>query len=89
MMRNATYKQRIACYFHKRVKEDRFKMGDLVLRRVFLNTREIGVGALGPTWEGPYKIVEELRPETDRLARMRGLLILTAWNINHLKKYYQ
>ena len=49
MIRNVAYKQRIACYFDRHVKERRFKVGDLMLIRVFLNTREIGVGALGPT----------------------------------------
>ena len=89
MMRNTTYKQHTAHYFEKRVKESRFKVGDLVLRRVFLNTREIGVGTLGATWEGPYKIAKELRPRTYRLAMVRGSLISGAWNIDHLKKYYQ
>ena len=49
MMRNAAYKQRTACYFDRRVKERRFKVGDLVLRRVFLNTRKTSARDLGPT----------------------------------------
>ena len=51
MMRNAASKRRTTRYFDKRVKARRFKVGDFVLRRVFLNTREIDAGALGSTWE--------------------------------------
>ena len=59
-----------------------------MLRKVFLNTRETGAGALGLTWEGPYKVAEELQPGIYRLATLRGSLISRAWNIDHLKKYY-
>ena len=68
MMRNEVYKQCTVRYFDRQVKERRFKVGDLVLRMVFLNTREIGAGALRLTWEGPYKVAEELQPRTYRLA---------------------
>ena len=49
ILRNVTYKQHIAHYFDKWVKVERFKVGYLVLRRVFLHTKEIGAGFLGPT----------------------------------------
>ena len=58
-----------------------------MLRRVFLNTKEVGARALGPTWTGPYNITEVLRLGTYKLATMGGLLILSAGNIDHLKKY--
>ena len=44
MMRNEVYKQCTVRYFDRQVKEHRFKVGDLVLRMVFLNTKEIGGG---------------------------------------------
>ena len=50
-------------------------MGYLVLRRVFLNTRDQAAGVLGPNWEGPYQIEEVLHLGTYKLARLNGDLI--------------
>jgi len=35
-----------------------FKIGDWILRRVFLNTKAARAGKLGPNWEGSYKITK-------------------------------
>ena len=43
-------------YFNKRFRGRQFSVGDLVLRRVFLSTRDPKAGVLGPNWEGPYEI---------------------------------
>ena len=88
MMRNTAYKQCTARYFDRRVKERKFKVGDLVLRRVFQNTKEISVGTLGQTWEGQYKVAVEFWLGIYKLAIMRGLLISMAGNVDHLNKYY-
>ena len=53
-LRNADYQQRTIRYFNKRVRDRKFGMGDLVLRRIFLATRDPAVGVLGLNWEGPY-----------------------------------
>ena len=71
MIRNTTYKQRVACYFDKRVRERKLRIGDLMLKRVFLKLKKLE----REPWEGPYKITEELRHKTYRLATMGGLLI--------------
>ncbi|KAL5559555.1 hypothetical protein UlMin_035766 [Ulmus minor] len=52
-VRAAALQQTIARYYNSKVKLRRFVKGDLVLRKVFLNTKEKGVGVLGPNWEGP------------------------------------
>ena len=44
----ATFQQTVARYYNSKVKLERFAKGDLVLRKVFLNTKEKGVGILGP-----------------------------------------
>ena len=44
--------------------ERRFKESDLVVRKVFPNTKKVNARVLGPNWEGPYVIVEALRPGT-------------------------
>ena len=46
--------------FNSKVKEKRFKEGDLMLRKVLPNTKEVNARVLGPNWEGPYSITEVL-----------------------------
>ena len=52
----ASYKRRSERYFNSKVKEWRFKEGDLVLRKIGINTKEVSAGVLGLNWEGPYII---------------------------------
>ncbi|KAL5539602.1 hypothetical protein UlMin_044178 [Ulmus minor] len=65
-VRAAALQQTIARYYNSKVKLRRFVKGDLVLRKVFLNTKEKGVGVLGPNWEGPYRVRAIIRPGTVR-----------------------
>lgn len=53
-LRVAAYQQKVARYFNARVKDRKFGVGDLVLQRVFLATRDPGAGILRPNWECPY-----------------------------------
>ena len=50
----------------------RFKEGDLVLRKVLPNTKEVNNGVLGPNWEWPYVIAKVLQPGTYRIKRLDG-----------------
>ncbi len=43
------YQQRMARYYDRRVKHKEFKVGDLVLRKVTLATKDPTLGKLGPT----------------------------------------
>ena len=88
-LRIASYQQRATRYYNSKIKIKRFQPRDLVLRKVLPNTQEAGAGALGPNWEGPYKIVKVLQPGTYRLARMDDTELPRAWNAEHLRKYYQ
>ena len=47
-LRTASYKRRSERYFNSKVKERRFKEGDLVLRKVLPNTKEVNAGVLAP-----------------------------------------
>ena len=88
-LRIASYKQRVACYYNSKVKVKRFQLGDIIFRKVLQNTQEVGVGALGPNWQVPYKIVKFLQPRTYQLKRMDDAELPKAWNTEHLQKYYQ
>ena len=53
----AKYQQKMAEYYNQRVKLKRFNIGDLVLQKVTLAMKDPAQGKLGPTWEGPYKVI--------------------------------
>ena len=55
--RMAKYQQKMAEYYNKRVKLRQLDIGDLVLRKVTLATKNPTQGKLGPTWEGSYRVV--------------------------------
>ena len=88
-MRNVAYKQRIAKYYDSRVKPRAFKMGDWVMRKVSLATKNPSEGTLGPTWEGPYEIIKICRPGTYQLRDSTGKTLPHPWNADHLKYYYK
>uniref|UniRef100_A0A2N9EWG4 Uncharacterized protein n=1 Tax=Fagus sylvatica TaxID=28930 RepID=A0A2N9EWG4_FAGSY len=83
------YQQRMARYYDRRVKHREFKVGDLVLRKVTLATKDPTQGKLGPTWEGPYRVVKFHRRGTYHLEKLDGDALPHPWNAEHLKKYYQ
>ncbi|KAL2526661.1 Ribonuclease H [Abeliophyllum distichum] len=59
------------------------------LQKVFQANREVGVGTLGLTWKGPYKIIEEVRPGTYMLEESEGRETRHPWNVAHLRPYHQ
>uniref|UniRef100_A0A2N9FAH3 Uncharacterized protein n=1 Tax=Fagus sylvatica TaxID=28930 RepID=A0A2N9FAH3_FAGSY len=87
--RTRVYQQRMARYYDRRVKHREFKVGDLVLRKVTLATKDPTQGKLGPTWEGPYRVVKFHRRGTYHLEKLDGNALPHPWNAEHLKKYYQ
>ena len=55
------YQQKMAEYYNKRVKFRQLDIGDLVLCKVILATKDHVQGKLGPIWEGPYQVVHYFR----------------------------
>ncbi|XP_074291759.1 uncharacterized protein LOC141618553 [Silene latifolia] len=53
-IRIAFYQQTVARSYNKNVNIRVFKKGDLVLRKVFPNTKDKNAGKLAPAWEGHY-----------------------------------
>ncbi|GFS38896.1 hypothetical protein Acr_00g0060030 [Actinidia rufa] len=88
-LRQTAYKCQVAKYYNQRVRHRSFLPGDLVLRKVTLSTKEPNAGKLGPTWEGPYKVIKVSRPGTYWLEDLDGKALSHPWNAEHLKKYYQ
>ena len=85
----AAYQQRVAKYYNSRVRSRNFKVGDLVLRKVMINTKEARAGSFGPNWEGPYKVTGILYSGTYQLEDMNGKPLIHLWNARHLCIYYQ
>ena len=83
------YQQKMTEYYNKRVKLRRLNIGDLVLHKVTTATKDSAQGKLGPTWEGPYRVVHYSRQGSYYLETLDGQRLLRPWNIKHVKKYHQ
>ena len=59
--RTARYKNLMARQHDAMVKQRRFNIGDLVLKKVSLATKNPAHGKLGPNWEEPYRIINYKR----------------------------
>ena len=62
-----------------------FNIGDLVLCLVWSNKDR---HKLSPPWEGPYIVVEVLRPGAYKLKNINSEIITNAWNIEQLRRFY-
>ena len=87
--RMAKYQQKMVEYYNKRVKLRQLDIRDLVLRKVTMATKDLIQGKLGPTWEGPYRVVHYSRRGSYHLETLDGQKLLRPWNIENLKKYHQ
>ena len=83
------YQQKIAEYYNRRVKLKRFNVGDLVLRKVTPATKDPAQAKLGPSWEGPYKVVHYSHQGSYHLEDSEGKRLPRPWNVEHLKRYYE
>ncbi|XP_023638855.1 uncharacterized protein LOC111830605 [Capsella rubella] len=88
MIRIQNYQNSAAKYYNKTVRERRFNEGDLVLREVFENTKELNAGKLGAKWEGPYIVARRVHPGVYELSTMEGQRVQHFCNAAHLKRFY-
>jgi len=52
------YCSRVAKYYNKAVNARKFQVGDWVLRKENLMTRDSAEGKLAAKWEGPYRVIK-------------------------------
>ena len=71
------------------VKHICFNIGDLVLKRVSLATKNPAHGKLGSNWERPYRIINCKRQGSYYLEALDGRKLEHPWNVKHLRRYYQ
>ena len=87
--RTARYKNLMARQYDAMVKPRHFNIGDLVLKRVSLATKNPTHGKLRPNWEGPYKVINCKRQGSYYLETLDGRKLEYPWNVEHLRRYYQ
>ena len=81
--RTTRYKSLMARQYDAMVKPRRFNIGDLVLKRVSLATRNPAHGKLGPNWEGPYRVINFKRQGSNYLEALDGRKREHPWNVEH------
>ena len=87
--RTTRYKNLMARQYDTMVKPKRFNIGDLILKRVCLATRNPAHGKLRPNWEGPYRVINCKRQGSYYLETLDGWKLEHPWNAEQLRKYYQ
>jgi hypothetical protein len=87
-LRNAEHKNQLKRKFDAKVKPRYLKLGDWALRRIAQSTKDSAAMTFNHRWEGPYKVVEVVRPGTYRLMHTDGHILPRPWHIEHLKYYY-
>ena len=87
--RTARYKNLMARQHDAMVKPRRLNIGDLVLKKVSLTTKNPAHGKLGPNWKEPYKIINCKRQGSYYLEALDGRKLEHPWNVEHLRRYYQ
>lgn len=88
LLRMQNYQQLAGKYYNKKVHNRIFQVGDLVLRKVYDNTKEEKAAKLGAKWEGLYLVSEVVNPGIYKLMDMNGTAIPLSWNAWNLKRYY-
>ena len=84
-IRMASYKQRAIAHYNKKVQPCAFKIGTLVLIKVFENKVEKGAGKLQENWEGPYIVFKAGDSGDYHLKTLDGTPLLHPWNVSNLK----
>ena len=70
--RTVRYKNLMAKQYDAMVKPRCFNIGDLILKRVSLTTKNPAHGKLGPNWEGPYRVINRKRQRSYYLETLDG-----------------
>ena len=84
IIRSARYQQTLRRYRKRKIRERILEVSDLVLRRT-QSTKE--KHKLSPSWEGPYTVIEVIRPGAYRLKDDNGNVLTNTWNIEQLHRF--
>ena len=70
--RTMRYKNLMARQYDAMVNPKRFNLGDLILKKVSLTTRNLAHRKLRPNWEGPYRVINCKRQGSYYLEALTG-----------------
>nr|XP_009625875.1 uncharacterized protein LOC104116673 [Nicotiana tomentosiformis] len=84
----AAQKQQMGRYYNRRENLRHFLVGDMVLRKVTLYTRNSNDGKLGSNWEGLYRVTSITRKGSYQLESENCVQLPNNLNVAYLKKYY-
>ena len=84
----AYYQHKLKQGYDTKVKLRPLVPGDLVLREVLHNAKNLAWGKLEPNWEGPYRITSVAGIGAYFLEDLDERVIPRPWNVNNLKRYY-
>ena len=87
-IRMAAYQQQTAKGFNRLVRHRTFRPDNLVIRKVVGNKKKSSDGKLGPNWEGPYRVTEQIGTGDYRLEELEGTHVPRPWNASKLRMYY-
>ena len=85
LLRSAKYQQALWRYHSRRVRDQAFNVGDLVLCLMQSNKDR---HTLSLPWEGPYVVAEVLQPGAYKLKTIDGEVFTNACNIEQLRHFY-
>jgi hypothetical protein len=85
LLHTTRYQQSLQRYHDKHVHRRDFNVDDLVLRQSQNNKRR---HKLTLPWEGPYIVVEVLKPDTYKLSNEKGEIFTNTWNIEQLCHFF-
>ena len=88
MVQLAYYQHKLKQGYDMNVKLRPLAPGDLVLRKVLRNTKNLAWEKLGPNWEGPYRITLVAGVGAYYFEDLDERTVLHPWNVNNLKRYY-
>jgi hypothetical protein len=88
MIRLASYQQQLKNGYNKNVRPKSFQQGDLVLRKVLGNTKNLNDRRLGPNWEGPYQVRSVTSVGAYHLEDLNFIPLPWPWNVSNLRKYF-
>ncbi|XP_070007199.1 uncharacterized protein [Nicotiana sylvestris] len=81
------YQQRMARAYNKKVRPQKFKVGQLVLRRILPHQAE-AKGKFAPNWHGPFVVTRVLSNGALYLTDVDGKYVEMAINSDAVKRYY-
>ncbi|RDX74023.1 hypothetical protein CR513_46272, partial [Mucuna pruriens] len=84
-IREYAVKARVARSYNRRVVLHNFRPQDLVLRKVIQKAEN---NKLTPSWEGPFRVKEEVGRGAYRLESLGGKKVPRTWNVASLRMYY-